>query len=247
MLDNSHWINGKSLSSIKYGYYSLLPWLIYIVIGIILEIVGTWHFPARPNSLGSIMYYGFFVSHQILLIALVSVILIKIISASKDLWKRSTPPFDSEVEIFKKPESNKDVIQTAQDRGLLFLFGGFLMGLIIPFSGEIPLRHGSISFTELPAVPYPEILAELVSGFPIVGDPLALSLQSLISVHSPVLYIPISISAFLMIIGVWNLSYASYYFSQVENESRERWQELLFELLAVLTGPLAIVYMYYVF
>jgi hypothetical protein len=62
-----------------------------------------------------------------------------------------------------------------------------------------------------------------------------------------VLYIPISISAFLMLIGAWNLSYASRYFLQVESKEREKWQQLLFELLAILTGPLVIVYVYYVF
>ncbi|WP_143420710.1 hypothetical protein [Halorubrum ezzemoulense] len=251
MFDNWHRGDRDLLLFLKYQYYSLLPWLIYVIIGVILEIVRIWYFPARPSSAGFLLYYSFLVPHQILLISLISVILIKFISTLKatlvHVWRSCTPPFDSEVEIFSKPEPTKDIIQTAQKKGILFLSGGYLLGEIIPSFGEIPLRYGSISFTELPSLPYPETLTEIASGFPIVGDVLALSLQSLISVQSPVLYIPISISAFLMLIGAWNLSYASRYFLQVESKERKKWQQLLFELLAILTGPLVIVYVYYVF
>lgn len=251
MFDNWHQVDRNLFLLIKYQYYSLLPWLIYVVIGVVLEIVRIWYFPASPSSSGFLVYYVFFVPHQILLISLVSVILIKIISTVKTtlvhVWRSCTPPFDSGVEIFGKSEPTKNLIQTAQYRGILFLSGGFLVGEIIPLFGEIPLRYGSISFTDLPSLPYSETLTEIASGFPIVGDLLTLSLQSLISVQSPVLYIPISISAFLMLIGVWNLSYASRHFLQVESKSGEKWQRLLFELLAIITGPLTIVYIYHVF
>lgn len=233
------------LSSIKYRYFSLLPWMIYTVIGIILEIVGMWLFPVNTANPVLRVYYAFLVPHRILLISLVSLVLIKSVSISKKsllhIWRSYTPPFNSEVEILNTSKPTEELIRTARDRGLLFLVIGFVVGEVIPSFGEVPLRHGSISFTDLPSLPYLETITQIMSGFPIVGDTFVLSL---ISVQSTVMYIPIALSAFLMLIGTWNLSYASRYFLQMDYETGMRWKRVLFKMLATLNGPLLIVYIF---
>lgn len=245
MRDGYYKTYNSIISTLKYRYFSLLPWMIYTVTGIALEIVGAWLFPVNISNPVLILYYALLVPHRILLISLVSLVLIKSVSVSKRsllyFWRSYTPPFDSEVEILNESKPTEDLIRTAQDRGMLFFFIGFIIGAVIPSFGEVPLRQGSISFIDLPNLPYFETIAEIISGFPIVGDILVLSL---ISVQSTVMYIPISISAFLMLIGTWNLSYASGYFLQTNYEAGMQGRRVLFKILATLNGPLTIVYLY---
>ncbi|WP_152418633.1 hypothetical protein [Halorubrum distributum] len=233
--------------ALKRLYFSLLPLLIYTTIGVILEIVDIVVFPDGASVANLMLYYFMAVPHRILFISLISVVLIKSISISKagllHIWRRYTPPFDPTVKILQEPRSTADLIQTARKRGFWALGIGFAIGVSIPLTGEIPLQYGSISFGELPDLPYAETLSELVSGFPIVGDLLVLSL---ISVRSTILYIPISISAFIMIIGIWNLSYYSRNYLYVSRESDETKCGLIFKLLATANAVVATVYLYLV-
>ena len=158
-------------------------------------------------------------------------------------WRSYTPPFTSEINIFTEPEPTSDLIQRAQKYGIWFLPSGYLLGSFIPFSGEIPLRHGTISFTELPDIPYTETISEIVSGFPIVGD---LFILNFIAVQSTVLYIPISISIFIMLVGCWNLSYASKHFLKEEVREVGRKQKIIYIMVAILNAPLIMVYTYIV-
>lgn len=243
MLGDCHRRREITLSSIKNTYYFLLPWAVYIPLGLILEAVETHIFPLSTGNPLLLLYYAVKVAHILLLISLSSVLLIKSVSVSKAvllwLWEKYTPPYDSELDISNETQPVGDLVPKAKQYGVSFLTSGFLAGMTIPFYGEVPLRQGTISFIELPDLPYDGVLAEVLSGFPIVGD---LFILSFISVQSTILYIPISISVFLMIVGVWNLSYASRHFLEVNGTTRR--QKRWFNRLATISGLLAIVYVY---
>lgn len=237
----------KSVSILKEFYLFFLPWLIYVLIGLVLELLGVLFFPRSPTSLWTILYYGLAVPHGLLLISLISVVLVKSISLSKTallhFWKSYTPPFNSELNISTDPEPTRDLIQRARKYGIWFLPSGYLLGAIIPLFGEVPLRYGTISYTELPDIPYTEIISEIISGFPIVGD---LFILNFITVQSTILYIPISISIFAMLVGCWNLSYASkHIFKENIGEDRRK-QRIIYNVLAILNAPLIILYAYIV-
>ena len=233
----------KSLSILKEFYLFFLPWLIYVLIGLVLELLGVLFFPRSPTNLWTILYYSLAVPHGLLLISLVSVVLIKSISLSKSallyFWRSYTPPFTSELNIFAEPEPTSDLIQRAQKYGTWFLPSGYLVGAFIPLFGEVPLRHGTISFTELPNIPYTETISEIVSGFPIVGD---LFILNFITVQSTILYIPISVSIFAMLVGCWNLSYVSKHFLKQNIGEDGIEQRIIYKIVAILNAPLIIVY-----
>lgn len=235
------------LSILKELYLFFLPWLIYILVGLVLELLGLLFFPRSPTNIWTILYYSLTVPHGLLLISLVSVVLIKSISLSKStllcFWRRYTPPFTSKVNIFTEPEPTSDLIQRAQKYGIWFLLCGYLMGAFIPFFGEVPLRYGTISYTDLPNIPYTETISEIVSGFPIVGD---LFILNFITVQSTILYIPISLSIFIMLVGCWNLSYASKHFLKENVGEDEIKQKIIFKIVAILNVPLIIIYVYIV-
>jgi hypothetical protein len=237
----------KSVSILKEFYLFFLPWLIYVLVGLVLELLGVLFFPRSPTNLWTILYYSLAVPHGLLLISLVSVVLIKSTSLSKSallyFWRSYTPPFTSELNISTEPEPTSDLIQRAQKYGIWFLPSGYLIGAFIPLFGEVPLRYGTISFTELPDIPYTETISEIVSGFPIVGD---LFILNFITVQSTILYIPISISIFAMLVGCWNLSYASKHFLKENVKKGGRKQQIIYEIVAILNAPLMIVYAYIV-
>jgi|GEM_PF-417486 Flp pilus assembly pilin Flp len=237
----------KSVSILKEFYLFFLPWLIYVLIGLVLELLGVLFFPRSPTSLWTILYYSLAVPHGLLLISLVSVVLIKSISLSKTallhFWKSYTPPFNSELNISTDPEPTTDLIQRAQKYGVWFLPSGYLLGTIIPLFGEVPLRYGTILYTELPEIPYTETISEIIFGFPIVGD---LFILNFITVQSTILYIPISISIFAMLVGCWNLSYASKHFLKENVGEDGRKQRKIYKIVAILNAPLIIVYAYIV-
>ena len=237
----------KSVSILKEFYLFFLPWLIYVLVGLVLELLGVLFFPRSPTNLWTILYYSLAVPHGLLLISLVSVVLIKSISLSKTallhFWRSYTPPFTSELNISTEPEPTSDLIQRAQKYGIWFLSSGYLLGAIIPLFGEVPLRYGTILYTELPDIPYTGIISEIVSGFPIVGD---LFILNFITVQSTILYIPISISIFAMLVGCWNLSYASKHFLKENVRKGGRKQRIIYEIVAILNAPLMIVYAYIV-
>ena len=235
------------LSILKESYLFFLPWLTYVLVGLILELLGLLFFPRSPTNLLTILYYSLAVPHGLLLISLVSVALIKSTSLSKSallyIWKSYTPPFTSEVNISTEPEPTSDLIQRAQKYGIWFLLSGYLMGAFIPFFGEVPLRYGTISYTELPDIPYTETISKIVSGFPIVGD---LFILNFITVQSTILYIPISVSIFAMLVGCWNLSYASKHFLKESVGEDGIKQKIIFKLVAILNAPLIILYVHIV-
>ena len=237
----------KSVSILKEFYLFFLPWLIYVLVGLVLKLLGVLFFPRSPTNIGTILYYSLAVPHGLLLISLVSVVLIKSISLSKTVllhfWRSYTPPFSSELNISTEPEPTSDLIQRAQKYGIWFLPSGYLIGAFIPLFGEVPLRYGTISFTELPDIPYTETISEIVSGFPIVGD---LFILNFITVQSTILYIPISISIFAMLVGCWNLSYASKHFLKEKVGEGGRKQREIYKIVAILNAPLIIVYAYIV-
>ena len=237
----------KSVSILKECYLFFLPWLIYVLVGLVLELLVVLFFPRSPTNIWTILYYSLAVPHGLLLISLVSVVLIKSISLSKaallHFWRSYTPPFTSELNISTEPEPTNDLIQRAQKYGIWFLPSGYLVGAIIPFFGEVPLRHGTILFTELSDIPYTETISEIVSGFPIIGD---LFILNFITVQSTVLYIPISISIFAMLVGCWNLSYASKHFLKGDVGEDGRKQRIIYKIVAILNAPLIIVYAYIV-
>jgi len=237
----------KSVSILKEFYLFFLPWLVYVLVGLILELLGVLFFPRSPTNLWTILYYSLAVPHGLLFISLVSVVLIKSISLSKTtllhFWRSYTPPFTSELNISTEPEPTSDLIQRAQKYGIWFLPSGYLLGAFIPLFGEVPLRYGTISFTELPDIPYTEIISDIVSGFPIVGD---LFILNFITVQSTILYIPISISIFAMLVGCWNLSYASKHFLKEKVGEDGGKQRIIYKIVAILNAPLIIVYAYIV-
>jgi len=236
-----------SVSILKEFYLFFLPWLIYVLVGLGLELLSVLFFPRSPTNLWTILYYSLAVPHGLLLISLVSVVLIKSISLSKTVllhfWRSYTPPFSSELNISTEPEPTSDLIQRAQKYGIWFLPSGYLIGAFIPLFGEVPLRYGTISFTELPDIPYTETISEIVSGFPIVGD---LFILNFITVQSTILYIPISISIFAMLVGCWNLSYASKHFLKENVGEDGGKQRIIYKIVAILNAPLIIVYTYIV-
>jgi hypothetical protein len=105
------------------------------------------------------------------------------------------------------------------------------------------LRYGTILYTELPEIPYTETISEIIFGFPIVGD---LFILNFITVQSTILYIPISISIFAMLVGCWNLSYASKHFLKENVGEDGRKQRKIYKIVAILNAPLIIVYAYIV-
>lgn len=232
----------KSLSILKESYLFFLPWFIYVLVGLVLELLGMLFFPRSPTNLWTILYYSLAVPHGLLLISLVSVVLIKSTSLSKSallyFWRSYTPPFTSEPNIFTEPEPTSDLIQRAQKYGIWFLPFGYLVGASIPFFGEVPLRYGTISFVELPDILYDETISEIASGFPIIGD---IFILNFITVQSTILYIPISISIFAMLVGCWNLSYASKHFLN-ENVEQDRIKQRIYKIVAILNAPLIMVY-----
>jgi len=236
-----------SVSILKEFYLFFLPWLIYVLVGLGLELLSVLFFPRSPTNLWTILYYSLAVPHGLLLISLVSVVLIKSISLSKTVllhfWRSYTPPSSSELNISTEPEPTSDLIQRAQKYGIWFLPSGYLIGAFIPLFGEVPLRYGTISFTELPDIPYTETISEIVSGFPIVGD---LFILNFITVQSTILYIPISISIFAMLVGCWNLSYASKHFLKENVGEDGGKQRIIYKIVAILNAPLIIVYTYIV-
>lgn len=235
------------LSILKKSYLFFLPWLIYVSAGLLLELLGLLFFPRSPTSLWTILYYSLAVPHGLLLISLVFVVLIKSISLFKSallhFWRSYTPPFTSEVNIFTEPEPTSDLIQRAQKYGIRSLLSGYLLGAFIPLLGEVPLRYGTISYTELPDIPYTKKISEIVSGFPIVGD---LFILNFITVQSTILYIPISASIFAMLVGCWNLSYASKHFLNENVGEDGIKQKIIFKIVAILNVPLIIVYVHIV-
>lgn len=237
----------KSMSILKESYLFFSPWFIYALVGLILELLGVLFFPRNPTNLWTILYYSLAVPHGLLLISLASVVLIKSISLSKTalmhFWRSYTPPFTSELNIPTEPEPTSGLIQRAQKYAIWFIPSGYLVGAFIPFFGEVPLRYGTISFTELPDIPYTETISEIVSGFPIVGD---LFILNFITVQSTVLYIPISISIFAMLVGCWNFSYASRYFFKDSVREDGRKQSVIYKIVAILNAPLIIAYAYIV-
>ena len=233
----------KSVPILKEFYLSFLPWLIYVSIGLILELLGILFFPRSPTSLWTILYYSLAVPHGLLLISLTSVVLIKSKTALLHFWKSYTPPFNDELNTSTNSEPTKDLIQRAQKYGIWYLSSGYLLGATIPLFGEVPLRYGTISYIELPDIPYTGTISEIVSGFPIVGD---LFVLNFITVQSTVLYIPISISIFAMLVGCRNLSYASaHIFKENVGEDRRK-QRIIYSILATLNAPLITVYVYIV-
>jgi len=237
----------KSVSILKEFYLFFLPWLIYVSIGLVLELLGVLFFPRSPTSPWTILYYSLAVPHGLLLISLVSVVLIKSISLSKsallNFWKSYTPPFNSELNISTDPDPTRDLIQRARKYGIWFLSSGYLLGAIIPLFGEVPLRNGTISYTELPDIPYTGTISEIASGFPIVGN---LFVLDFITVQSTILYIPISISIFAMLVGCWNLSYASKHGFKENIRKNGGKQRIIYNVLSILNAPLIIVYAYIV-
>jgi len=235
----------KGVFILKEFYLFFLPWLVYVSIGLVLELLGALFFPRSPTSPGTILYYSLAVPHGLLLISLISVVLIKSISLSKTallhFWKSYTPPFNSELNIYTGPEPTGDLIQRARKYGIWFLSSGYLLGAVIPLFGEVPLRYGTISYTELPDIPYTETISEIVSGFPIVGD---LFVLNFITVQSTILYIPISISILAMLVGCWNLSYASKHNFKGRVGDNGRIQRIIYNVLATLNAPLIMIYAY---
>ncbi len=233
----------KSLSILKESYLFFLPWLIYVLIGLILELFGVLFFPRSPTNPWTILYYSLAVPHGLLFISLVSVVLIKSLSLSKSallyFWRSYTPPFASELSISTEPEPTGDLIQRAEKYGIWFLPSGYFVGAFIPLFGEFPLRYGTISFTELPDIPYTETISDIVSGFPIVGD---LFILNFITVQSTTLYIPILISIFAMLVGCWNLSYASRHFLKENVGENGIVRRRIYKIVAILNAPLIVVY-----
>ncbi len=93
----------RSLSILKEFYLFSLPWFIYVLVGLVLELLGVLFFPRSPTNLWTILYYSLAVPHGLLLISLVSVVLIKSTSLSKRallyFWRSYTPPFTSDPNI----------------------------------------------------------------------------------------------------------------------------------------------------
>jgi len=200
----------------------------------------------RPNwSQHTILIYSRFTRFYVWIIGFQQSL--KFISLSKStllyFWRSYTPPFTSEVNIFTEPEPTSELIQRAQKYGIWFLLSGYFVGAFIPFFGEVPLRYGTISYTELPDIPYTETISEIVSGFPIVGD---LFILNFITVQSTILYVPISVSIFAMLVGCWNLSYASKHFLKENVGEDGIKQKIIFKIVATLNAPLIMVYVHIV-
>ena len=190
------------------SYLFFIPWGVYFVLDLFLTLV-TYISPTfHTNSPTYILYLIALVVESILLVSVVSYTLIKILFLSKrvisHIWQRFTPPFKIKVPLYSPVQLNEDEVEKSIRITVYGIMLGLFFAVFTPMTGEFPLRYGSVSFTQLPDLPYSSALTELLSGLPIVGDLLVLDL---ISSSSTIVYIPISVSVFLFILGLWNFSY----------------------------------------
>ena len=191
------------------SYLFLIPWGTYFALDLLLN--GVVYISPTMYT-GGIMYRYFLtfsVVETILLMSVASYTLIKLLFLSKRtisyLWQRFTPPFETEISIYDPVQLNEDGVEKSIHVAKYGIMLGMIFALLAPTIGVFPLRYGSVLYTQLPELPFSPALNELLSGLPIVGELFVLDLVSPVSPTT--VYIPIAISVFLFILGLWNLAH----------------------------------------
>lgn len=191
------------------SYLFLIPWGTYFVLDLLLSAI---EYVSPTMYSGGILYRYFLtfsVVETILLMSVASYTLIKLLFVSKRtisyVWQRFTPTFETQISLYDPVQLDEDEMKKSIHVTKYGIMLGLIFALLAPTIGVFPLRYGSVLYTQLPDIPYSPALNELLSGFPIVGE---LFVLDLISQSSPTtVYVPIAISVFLFILGLWNFAH----------------------------------------